>query len=170
MMMKFLPTPVLPTTCFTSYQQVKPSLSSISSSSSLFSVAIFKYQGWPKKQVKNLMGALWIHISFVLGCSEQFSKPPQHVGKVWHLSSAVQQGIQQEEFPKIVSGHFFLTGVSYGPKVNALEQHFYALFRDTPLEHVFCTQPNSQICQIFGFLAIWLFGCPRKTCQSGVSL
>ena len=40
---------------------------------------------------------------------------------------------------------------------------FNALFRDTPLGHVYITQPNSQNIQICGYLAIWLFGCAQKT-------
>ena len=35
---------------------------------------------------------------------------------------------------------------------------FNALFRDTPLGHVFCAQPNSQIAKLAKYLDIWLFG------------
>ena len=43
---------------------------------------------------------------------------------------------------------------------------FNAFFRDTPLDHVHHTQPNSQISKYFAYLAIWLFswssGVPLK--------
>ena len=35
---------------------------------------------------------------------------------------------------------------------------FNALFRDTPLGHVFCAQPNIQIANLAKYLDIWLFG------------
>ena len=35
---------------------------------------------------------------------------------------------------------------------------FNALFRDTPLDHVFGAQPNSQIAKLAKYLDIWLFG------------
>ena len=42
---------------------------------------------------------------------------------------------------------------------------FNALFRDTPLGHVYRTQPNSQIAKLAKYLDIWLFGylAVRKT-------
>ena len=33
-----------------------------------------------------------------------------------------------------------------------------ALFRDTPLGHICCTPPNSQIAKLAKYLDIWLFG------------
>ena len=35
---------------------------------------------------------------------------------------------------------------------------FNALFRDTPLDHVFGAQPNSKVAKLAKYMDIWLFG------------
>merc|ERR550517_1798144 len=78
------------------------------------------------------MGALLIPILLVLGCSEQFSKLSWHVGRVPHLSSAVLRGMWKGEFAKIVFGRWLLTGMSYGPGVDASELHFLCSLQGCP--------------------------------------
>ena len=43
-------------------------------------------------------------------------------------------------------------------KSTPLSYIFNDLFRDTPLGHGFCAQPNSQIAKLAKYLDIWLFG------------
>ena len=43
-------------------------------------------------------------------------------------------------------------------RLTPLSYIFNALFRDTPLGHVYRTQPNSQIVKLAKYLDIWLFG------------
>ena len=48
-----------------------------------------------------------------------------------------------------------LTGWSYWPKTNTSE--LQDLFRDTPLDHIWCAQIRTQVCQIWPNLAKYAF-------------
>ena len=61
-------------------------------------------------------------------------------------------------FQKSFSGNNFWLECPTDLRSTPLSYIFDALFRDTPLGHVYHTQPNSQIAKLAKYLDIWLFG------------
>ena len=79
----------------------------------------------------------WLQNTFCFLCSST----PSHVGNHFKCSWGYSWG----NFQKSISGHNFWLEWPTDVRSTPLSYIFNALFRDTPLDHVFCAQPNSQI-------------------------
>ena len=66
--------------------------------------------------------------------------------------------IQGKIDAQIYFGHNFWPEGPTDLRSTPLSYIFHALFRDTPLGHVYRAQPNSQIAKLAKYLDIWLFG------------
>ena len=92
----------------------------------------------------------WFQNTFCFLCCST----PSHVGNHFKCSWGYSWG----NFQKSISGHNFWLEWPTDVRSTPLSYIFNALFRDTPLDHVFCAQPNSQIAKLAKYLDIWLFG------------
>ena len=92
----------------------------------------------------------WFQNTFCFLCSST----PSHAGNHFKCSWGYSWG----NFQKSISGHNFWLEWPTDVRSTPLSYIFNALFRDTPLDHVFCAQPNSQIAKYPNIWLIWLFG------------
>ena len=78
----------------------------------------------------------------------------------WGVSNffGSQCKIQGKIDAQIYFGHNFWLEGPTDLRSTLLSYIFHALFRDTPLGHVYRAQPNSQIAKLAKYLDIWLFG------------
>ena len=70
----------------------------------------------------------------------------------------LQWGYSWGNFQQSILGHNFWLEWPTDVRSTPLSYIFNALFRDTPLGHVFGAQPNSQIAKYPNIWLIWLFG------------
>ena len=114
-------------------------------------ILIEKISEFPIMHVPNLFPLLhWFQNTFCFLCCST----PSHVGKHFKCSWGYSWG----NFQKSISGHNFWLEWPTDVRSMPLSYIFNALFRDTPLGHVFCAQPNSQIAKYPNIWLIWLFG------------
>ena len=83
-----------------------------------------------------------------------------NLDRFWGVCNVFQclWGYSRGKFPKSIFGNNFWLEWPTDLRSTPLSYIFNALFRDTPLGHVFCAQPNSQIAKYPNIWLIWLFG------------
>ena len=121
------------------------------------------------KKSLNFASPSWWHLKVGMETPENDFQIFRPINDPWRSVCSLERGYRWGNIQKLLSGNNFWLECPTDLRSAPLSYIFNALFRDTPLGHGFCAQPNSQIAKYlanFGYLAIRL--CAKNMAKGGI--
>ena len=110
-----------------------------------------------KKSLNFASSGSW-HLKVGMETPENDFQIYRPINDPWRAVCSLERGYRWGNIQKSFLGDNFWLECPTDLRSTPLSYIFNALFRDTPLGHVYRTQPNSQIAKLAKYLDIWLFG------------
>ena len=110
-----------------------------------------------KKSLNFASSGSW-HLKVGMETPENGFQIYRPINDPWRAVCSLERGYRWGNIQKLFLGDNFWLECPTDLRSTPLSYIFNALFRDSPLGHSFCAQPNSQIAKYPNIWLIWLFG------------